>query len=89
MLECIKELVKLDHEWIPKKRGFSLYIRPTYISMTNKLGLIAPEDAKIFVVMSPVGPYFPGGFKGIDIICNDNTIVRSWKRGFGYAKLGA
>ena len=57
--------------------------------MTNQLGIYPPRDAKIFVVMSPVGPYFPGGFKGIDIICNDETIYRSATGGFGYAKLGA
>ena len=32
-LGCIKELVKLEEKWVPNKRGFSLYIRPTGISM--------------------------------------------------------
>lgn len=33
LLECLKELVKLEKDWIPDKEGFSLYIRPTAISM--------------------------------------------------------
>ena len=57
--------------------------------MTNQLGINPSRDAKIFVVMSPVGPYFAGGFKGIDIICNNENINRTWKGGFAYAKLGA
>lgn len=32
MLDGIKELVKLDKDWIPKGLGYSLYIRPTLIS---------------------------------------------------------
>ena len=31
-LECIKELVKLDKEWIPNEKGYSLYIRPTVMA---------------------------------------------------------
>jgi len=31
--KCIIELLKVDHMWIPPHRGYSLYIRPTGISM--------------------------------------------------------
>jgi len=31
-LDCIKELVKVDKDWIPKGEGYSLYLRPTGIS---------------------------------------------------------
>lgn len=31
-LECLKELLKLDKDWIPRREGYSLYIRPTAIS---------------------------------------------------------
>ena len=31
-LECIKELVKVDKDWIPSGEGYSLYLRPTGIS---------------------------------------------------------
>ena len=56
--------------------------------MTNQLGVLPPRDAKLFIVNSPVGPYFPTGFSAIKIICNEGTL-RSWPGGFGYAKLGA
>ena len=32
LVECIKELVKVDQRWIPQERGYSLYIRPTVIA---------------------------------------------------------
>lgn len=56
--------------------------------MTNQLGVLPPKEAKLFVVLSPVGPYFPTGFTAIKIICNEG-VNRSWPGGFGYAKLGA
>lgn len=31
LLECIKELIRVDEEWIPDGEGYSLYIRPTMI----------------------------------------------------------
>jgi branched-chain amino acid aminotransferase len=32
-LECLKQLVRLDKDWIPNQRGYSLYIRPTHIGV--------------------------------------------------------
>jgi branched-chain amino acid aminotransferase len=31
LLECIKELIRVDENWIPDGEGYSLYIRPTMI----------------------------------------------------------
>ena len=56
--------------------------------MTNQLGVIPPREAKLFTVLSPVGPYFPTGFTAIKIVCSEG-VNRSWPGGFGYAKLGA
>jgi len=33
-LKAIKELLKVEKEWIPKERGYSLYLRPTMIATT-------------------------------------------------------
>ena len=30
-LECIKELIRIDKDWVPKFKDTSLYVRPTYI----------------------------------------------------------
>jgi branched-chain amino acid aminotransferase len=30
-LECIKELIRIDREWVPKIDSCSLYLRPTFI----------------------------------------------------------
>ena len=36
---CLKELIKIEKDWIPDRPSHSLYIRPTSISMDNRLGL--------------------------------------------------
>jgi branched-chain amino acid aminotransferase len=87
-MKCIEDLLKIDKDWIPEKTGYSIYIRPTFISMTNVLGVSAPKQAKLFVILAPVAGYFNKGFEPVNIICSEN-IVRSWPGGFGYAKLGA
>ena len=33
LLKCILEYVKLEREWVPKKEGCSLYLRPSMISL--------------------------------------------------------
>jgi len=88
-LECLQEFLKVEQDWIYNKRGFSIYIRPTYISMTNKLGVNPPTHSRIFTILSPVGPYFSSGMKPIPIICNPNDYTRASKGGFGEYKLGA
>ena len=44
LLKCIIELVKLEKEWVPKERGYSLYIRPSLVSLDvseSAIGLFA------------------------------------------------
>eukprot|EP00658_Telonema_sp_P-2_P012494 TRINITY_DN14756_c0_g1_i2.p1 TRINITY_DN14756_c0_g1~~TRINITY_DN14756_c0_g1_i2.p1 ORF type:complete len:390 (-),score=111.99 TRINITY_DN14756_c0_g1_i2:274-1443(-) len=87
LVECIKELVKVDRDWIPDGEGYSLYIRPTAISTHAFLGVARAEASKIFVLLSPVGPYYPEGFAPVKLYA-DNTNRRAWPGGIGYTKSG-
>jgi len=87
-LDCIKELLKVDRSWVPLQRGYSLYIRPTLIATTPLLGVAPPKDALLYTIMSPVGPYFPTGFKPVTLLA-DTLHVRAWQGGAGGYKLGA
>lgn len=42
---------------------------------------------KTFVCLSPVGPYYPRGFKPVKLYC-DTKVVRAWPKGFGDKKVG-
>ncbi|PGH27104.1 branched-chain amino acid aminotransferase [Polytolypa hystricis UAMH7299] len=88
VIKLIGELVKLDKRFIPNERGYSLYLRPTMIGTQATLGVSAPGSALLFVIASPVGPYYPTGFKAISLEATDYA-VRAWPGGVGDKKLGA
>ncbi|GAB5573624.1 branched-chain-amino-acid aminotransferase [Prionailurus iriomotensis] len=88
LLECIQQLVKLDQEWVPYSTTASLYIRPTFIGTEPSLGVKKPTKALLFVILSPVGPYFSSGtFKPVSLWANPKY-VRAWKGGTGDCKMG-
>ncbi|ODM17677.1 Branched-chain-amino-acid aminotransferase, mitochondrial [Aspergillus cristatus] len=88
LIKLIGEFVKVENRLIPQKRGCSLYLRPTVIGTQESLGVGAPTSALLFVIASPVGPYYPTGFKAISLEAT-NYAARAWPGGVGDKKLGA
>eukprot|EP01137_Pigoraptor_chileana_P026026 Opistho-2@96415 len=86
-LECIKELVRLEKSWIPNQKGFSLYIRPTLIGTQESLGVGPSARALLYVICSPVGPYYKSGFAPVKLLA-DAKFVRAWPGGTGSNKVG-
>ena len=78
-------LVDLEREWIPAARGASLYIRPTMIATEPGLGVRPAEEYLFFIILSPVGAYYPEGFNPVKIFVTD-TYVRAVPGGVGEAK---
>jgi len=87
LLECLKKLVLIDKDWIPSSKGYSLYIRPTLISTSRNLGVSPPTKALLYIILSPVGPYYSTGFKPVSLYVTD-AYVRAWYGGTGRFKLG-
>ncbi len=52
------QLIQLDQEWVPKKEGSSLYIRPFMISTDEFLGVRTAENYRFAIICSPVGKYY-------------------------------
>jgi len=86
-LECTKELLRVDRECIPDAFGYSLYIRPTFIATQGSLGVQATNKAKLYVITSPVGPYYKTGFKPVKLLA-DSKNARAFPGGVGNYKLG-
>ncbi|MBN7772020.1 branched-chain amino acid aminotransferase [Clostridium aminobutyricum] len=87
MVEAIKAVVNVDKDWIPEKKGTSLYIRPFIIADEPFLG-VRPSDHYLFmVILSPVGPYYEGGLAPTKIFVEDD-FVRATPGGTGFAKIG-
>ncbi|KAI2633013.1 branched-chain-amino-acid aminotransferase [Hypomontagnella submonticulosa] len=88
LIELIAKFAKLEERFIPAERGYSLYLRPTLIGTQRTLGISPPGSALLFVIASPVGPYYPTGFKAVSLEATDYA-VRAWPGGVGDKKLGA
>ncbi|ODV87081.1 hypothetical protein CANARDRAFT_26513 [[Candida] arabinofermentans NRRL YB-2248] len=88
LTKCIGELLKIDKDFIPEGRGYSLYLRPTMIGTTAGLGVGTPDKALLYVIASPVGPYYKTGFKAVKLEATDYA-TRAWPGGVGDKKLGA
>jgi len=87
MVEAIKAVVDVDKDWIPEKKGTSLYIRPFIIADEPFLG-VRPSDHYLFmIILSPVGPYYEGGLAPTKIYVEDD-FVRATPGGTGFAKIG-
>lgn len=88
LMKLIDKLVIEDESFVPKGAGYSLYLRPTLIGTSPSLGVSTPDRALLFVIASPVGPYYSTGFKPVALEATDYA-VRAWPGGVGNFKLGA
>lgn len=82
---ALKQLVKLEQEWIPSAPGTSLYIRPFIIATDACLGVRPAHNYSFMIILSPSGAYYPGGLKPVDIYVEDQY-VRAVRGGTGFAK---
>lgn len=88
LLDCMRRLIQIDQEWVPHSESSSLYIRPTMIGTDPQLGVAPAHEAELFVILSPVGPYFSTGVKPVNLLA-DPKYVRAWPGGCGFAKMGS
>lgn len=86
-VEAIKELVKVDEDWIPTEEGTSLYIRPFIIAIDPHVGVHPAHHLLFVVILSPVGAYYPEGLNPVKIYVEKNY-VRAVRGGIGFAKTG-
>ncbi len=87
-VQAVTELVKIEKDWIPSKKGTSLYIRPFIIATDPFLGVRPSSTYKFIIILSPVGAYYPEGLNPVKIWIEEEY-VRAVKGGLGEAKAGA
>jgi branched-chain amino acid aminotransferase len=84
-LTALTELILLEKDWIPTKPGHSLYIRPLMFASDPYIGVKPGDKYKFMIMLSPVGPYYPEGFKPVPIMATDKY-VRAVRKGVGDCK---
>lgn len=86
--ECILTAVKKNKRFVPPyESGASLYIRPLLFGTSAQVGVKPSNEYTFLVFVTPVGPYFKGGFKPTPMV-----IMREFDRaaplGTGTYKVG-
>jgi len=84
----IDRVVRLNERFIPPyESGATLYIRPLLIGTSAQVGVHPSEEYLFMIFVTPVGPYFKGGFA-----TNPYVITRDYDRsaplGTGCYKVG-
>jgi branched-chain amino acid aminotransferase len=86
--EAVMKAIKLNERFIPPyESGASLYIRPFLFGTGPQVG-VKPADEYLFIVfVTPVGPYFKGGFQTTPFVIM-REFDRSAPLGMGKYKVG-
>ncbi len=85
LVKALQELLRIERQWVPSEPGTSLYIRPTIIATDPYLGLRSSHTYRFFIILSPVGAYYPEGFNPVKIWVTPDY-VRTVRGGLGEAK---
>src|SRR5881409_2929315 len=86
-LRSLVTLVGIERDWLPRAVGTSLYVRPTIIANEAFLGVRPAHSYIYFVILSPVGAYYPEGINPVKILVVDKY-VRAVEGGVGGVKTG-
>jgi len=84
----VKALVALERDWVPRKPGTSLYIRPFIIATEAHLGVSRSKTYQFIVILSPVGAYYPEGLNPVKIFVEDQYSRAAVVGGTGFCKCG-
>jgi branched-chain amino acid aminotransferase len=85
MLKALKELIRLEADWVPRSEGTSLYIR--MIASEPMLGVRPADEYLCYIIVCPVGAYYKGGLAPVKIWISDHY-VRAADGGTGEVKTG-
>lgn len=88
VLDAMKQLVRIEKDWVPTAPETSLYIRPTVIAVDPFLGVRASHTYLFFIILCPVGAYYAEGFNPVKIWVT-KEYVRAARGGIGESKVSA
>lgn len=89
MIQATRQLIELDHQWIPSQWGQSLYIRPLIIGTESTLEVRAANSYRFIIMTSPVGSYFSNLQQGVSLKVEDQFTRAASVGGLGAAKTAA
>ncbi len=81
-LQGMSALLEQDRDWVPKKEGTSLYIRPFVFATDPYIGIRPSDNYQFMIITSPVGAYYNEPVK----VKIETHYTRAIKGGIGFVK---
>lgn len=82
--EGMRQLVALDHRWVPSGKESALYIRPFVIASEERIKVKTSDEYLFLIVGTPVGHYYARPLR----VKVETEFIRAADGGTGYAKCG-
>ncbi|MCC7303212.1 MAG: branched-chain amino acid aminotransferase [Bacteroidia bacterium] len=81
-IEGLRELLRLDKNWVPSKPGTSLYIRPFIFSTDEYIGVKPSDSYRFMIFTAPAGAYYSAPIK----VLVETNYIRAVEGGIGFVK---
>ena len=75
-VDAVEQCVKANLRWLPPMGKGAMYVRPLLMGSGPILGVAPAPSYRFLVYVTPVGPYFKGGVKAIDLLISTFTTAR-------------
>ena len=86
-VDAVDKVVEANIDWVPPfGSGATLYIRPYIFGSNPVIGVKPADEYQFRVFVTPVGPYFKGGTKAVNLKVSD--FDRAAPHGTGHIKAG-
>ena len=86
-IDAVKQVVAANEDYVPPYgSGATLYIRPYMFGSSPVIGVKPAEEYQFRMFVTPVGPYFKGGVRPLNIRLSD--LDRAAPKGTGNIKAG-
>jgi branched-chain amino acid aminotransferase len=86
-MKAVVEVTAYCAQFVPRRSGESLYLRPFMYASEESLGIKPSEKFRFLVIASPSGSYFSGDKTGLSVYIEREN-ARAFPGGTGYAKAG-
>jgi branched-chain amino acid aminotransferase len=70
-IDAVEQCVQANLRWLPPMGKGAMYVRPLLMGSGPILGVAPAPFYRFLVYVTPVGPYFKGGVKAIDLLISD------------------
>jgi len=87
-MEAVMRLIDVERDWCPNEPESALYIRPFMFGTQDSLGVKVSNQYIFCIMLSPCGPYYPGGFSNAIKLLITSKFHRAVSGGTGTSKCG-